>query len=87
MRAQMAARLMPSFCERSAPETPPVWAERKQPSRTDKLKLDRASLFGGVYYNRRSAERADDVLFPLFWNLRDLEHKTRTTIAGPLVST
>ena len=64
----------------------PVWAERKQPSRTDKLKLDRASLFGGVYYNRRSAERADDVLFQLFWNLRDLEHKTRTTIVGPLVN-
>jgi hypothetical protein len=64
----------------------PVWAERKQPSRTDKLKLDRASLFGGVYYNRRSAERADDVLFPLFWNLRDLERKTRTTIVGPLVN-
>jgi hypothetical protein len=64
----------------------PIWAERTQPSRTSKLKLDRASLFGGVYYNRRSAERADDVLFPLFWNLRDLEHKTRTTIAGPLVN-
>ncbi len=64
----------------------PVWAERTQPSRTDKLKLDRASLFGGLYYNRRSAEHADDVLFPLMWNLRDLEHKSRTTIVGPLVN-
>ncbi|HYP91291.1 MAG TPA: hypothetical protein VEQ59_24160, partial [Polyangiaceae bacterium] len=64
----------------------PVWAERTQPSRTDKLKLDRASLFAGVYYNRRSAERADDVLFPLVWNLRDLTHKSRTTVVGPLVN-
>ncbi len=64
----------------------PLWAERKQPSRNDKLKVDRASLYGPLYYNRRSAERADDVLFPLFWNLRDLEHKTRTTIVGPLVN-
>ncbi len=64
----------------------PVWAERKQPSRTDKLKLDRASLYGGLYYNRRSAERADDVLFPLVWNLRDLKQKSRTTIVGPLVN-
>jgi hypothetical protein len=64
----------------------PVWAERTQPSRTDKAKKDRASLFGGVYYNRRSAERADDVLFPLVWNLRDLQQKSRTTIVGPLVN-
>jgi hypothetical protein len=64
----------------------PAWAERKQPSRTDKLKLDRASLYGGLYYNRRSAERSDDVLFPLFWNLRDLERQSRTTIVGPLVN-
>jgi hypothetical protein len=64
----------------------PVWLERSQPSRTNKLKLDRASLFGGLYYNRRSAERSDDVLFPLFWNLRDHEQKSRTTIVGPLVN-
>ncbi len=64
----------------------PVWAERTQPSRTDKLKLDRASLYGGLYYNRRSAERADDVLFPFVWNLRDLQAKSRTTIVGPLVN-
>ena len=32
------------------------------------------------------AERSDDVLFPLFWNLRDLTHNSRTTIAGPLVN-
>jgi hypothetical protein len=64
----------------------PIWAERTQPSRTNRLKLDRASLFGGLYYNRRSAERADDVLFPLFWNLRDQSAGSRTTIVGPLVN-
>lgn len=64
----------------------PVWAERTMPSRTEPLELDRASLFGGVYYNRRSAERADDVLFPLFWNLRNLTHGSRTTVVGPLVN-
>jgi hypothetical protein len=64
----------------------PVWAERNQPSRTDPLKNDRASLYGGLYYNRRSAERSDDVLFPLFWNLIDERAKSRTTIVGPIVN-
>jgi hypothetical protein len=54
----------------------PIWAERKQPS-------DRASLYGLLYYNRRSPKRDADVLFPLFWNLR--EDRTRTTIVGPFV--
>ena len=35
----------------------PVWAERQMPSRTKPLETDRASLFAGLYYNRRSAER------------------------------
>ncbi|HEX5099588.1 MAG TPA: hypothetical protein VFV94_08820, partial [Polyangiaceae bacterium] len=64
----------------------PVWAERNQPSRTDPLKNDRASLYGPLYYNRRSAERSDDVLFPLFWNLIDERAKSRTTIVGPVVN-
>ncbi len=64
----------------------PVWAERKQPSVTDSSVVDRASLFGGLYYNRRSAERSDDVLFPLFWNLVDKRQNSRTTIVGPLVN-
>ncbi len=64
----------------------PVWAERTQPSRTQPKVEDRASLFGGLYYNRRSAERADDVLFPLFWNMRDLTDGSRTTVVGPLVN-
>ena len=59
---------------------PPFWFERVQPSLTDPTKPDRASLFG-LYYNRRSAEHSDDVLFPIFWNMRDPE--SRTTVVGP----
>jgi len=64
----------------------PVWAERKQPSVTDPNVVDRASLYGGLYYNRRSAERSEDVLFPLFWNLVDDRTKSRTTVVGPFVN-
>lgn len=64
----------------------PVWAERVQPSRSNPDVSDRASLFGGLYYNRRSAEHADDVLFPLFWNLRNPLEGSRTTIVGPFVN-
>lgn len=64
----------------------PVWAERTQPSLTNPNVLDRASLYGGLYYNRRSAERSDDVLFPLFWNMVDERAKSRTTVIGPLVN-
>ncbi len=56
------------------------------PSRTKPDVTDRASLFAGIYYNRRSAERADDILFPLVWNLNDRLTHTRTTIVGPLVN-
>src|SRR5690606_23044042 len=45
----------------------PLWMERTQPSLKDPSKLDRASIFGGVYYTRRSATRNDDILFPFFW--------------------
>jgi hypothetical protein len=62
----------------------PLWLERTQPSLTDPTKTDRASLFGGIYYNRRSAERSDDIVFPIFWNLAG--QKDRTTIFGPFVN-
>ena len=64
----------------------PVWAERKQPSLGDASVTDRASLYGGLYYNRRSADRSDDILFPLFWNMVDKRKKARTTIIGPIVN-
>lgn len=62
----------------------PLWLERTQPSLTDPTKTDRASLFGGVYYNRRSAEHSDDILFPVFWNLAG--PRDRTTVVGPFVN-
>jgi hypothetical protein len=64
----------------------PLWVERTKPSLTQPAVVDRASVFGGIYYQRRSAERADDVLFPLFWNWRDRQKASRTTILGPLVN-
>ena len=54
----------------------PVWMERKQPN-------DRASLFGMLYFNRRSTKHDADVLFPIFWNMRD--EGTRTTVVGPIL--
>jgi len=65
---------------------PPIWANRKQPSRTNAQVTDDASVYGMFYYRRRSAERADDVLFPLFWNLRDPTKGERTTVLGPFVN-
>ncbi|HVR20802.1 MAG TPA: hypothetical protein VMS65_13925 [Polyangiaceae bacterium] len=64
----------------------PVWAERKQPSLGDASVTDRASLYGGLYYNRRSADRSDDIFFPLFWNMVDERKKARTTVIGPIVN-
>jgi hypothetical protein len=65
---------------------PPLWANRKQPSYTNPKVTDDASLYGLLYYNRRSAERADDIFFPLFWNLRDIRAGERTTVVGPFVN-
>lgn len=65
---------------------PPVWANRTQPSRTDPKVVDDASIYGMFYYHRRSAEAADDVLFPLVWNLRNRTKSERTTVVGPFVN-
>lgn len=62
----------------------PLWFERTQPSVGHPKQTDRASLFGGFYYNRRSATHSDDVLFPLFWNFAGPDH--RTTVVGPFVN-
>ncbi len=62
----------------------PFWFERTQPSVGFPKQTDRASLFGGLYYNRRSATHADDILFPLFWNMSGPKH--RTTVVGPFVN-
>jgi hypothetical protein len=60
---------------------PPLWAEWK----TDpgKPTQDRTSLFGPFYFQRRSKAVDADVLFPLFWNLRN--DRTHTTIVGPFM--
>ena len=52
----------------------PLWLERDQPN-------DRASLFGPLYYQRRSTKHDADVLFPLVGKLRD--EQTRTLVVGP----
>lgn len=64
---------------------PPLWMQRTQPSRTNPQVPDVGNLYGMLYFNRRSAERADDIVFPLFYNLRDLQKQSRTTIVGPVV--
>jgi hypothetical protein len=55
---------------------PPLWLERKQGD-------DRASLFGLTYYNRRSPSFDADVVFPVFWHLRD--EQSYTTVVGPVM--
>lgn len=52
----------------------PLWAERTQPG-------DRASLYSPFYFNRRSKDHDADIVFPLFFRLRNFE--TTTTIVGP----
>src|SRR5215471_14265480 len=54
----------------------PLWVERKQDN-------DRASLFGLLYYNRRSPRVDADVLFPIFWNVRDDD--VHATVVGPFM--
>ncbi len=64
----------------------PVWGERTMPSKANPKIEDRASVYGGLYYNRRGAENADDVLFPAIWNLRNPLEGKRTTVVGPFVN-
>ncbi len=65
---------------------PPLWVERTQPSEGHPSVADRSTVYGMAYLRRRSARHADDVLFPLVWNLRDLERGERTTVVGPYVN-
>jgi len=44
---------------------------------------DRESLFGMIYYQRRSEKMTADVLFPFFWHVRD-EHSYLTAV-GPFI--
>jgi hypothetical protein len=72
--------LPPYFSERSGSyrfrTVFPVWAERTEPQ-------DRATSLLGLYYGRRSTEHDADVVFPLFWKLRDGE--THTIVVAPFM--
>jgi hypothetical protein len=61
----------------------PFWFERRQPDVAKPKEDDRSSLFGLLYFNRRSPSHDADVLFPLFWNFRD--YGTTTTVVGPFM--
>jgi len=59
---------------------PPLWMERRQ-----KVKggVDRSSLYGFSYFQRRSPKVDADIFFPLFWKMR--HGKTFTTVVGPVM--
>ena len=66
----------------------PIWVDRRKLDLDDPTKLDRASVYGGLYYRRRSSQHQHDVLFPAVWNIQDgtAEDRRRTTIVGPFVN-
>jgi len=68
----------------------PLWAERIKtlPSAEPNGPpvRDRASAYGGFYYNRRGPQNRDDILFPIFWNLENPMLGSRTTVVGPFVN-
>jgi hypothetical protein len=67
---------------------PPLWLEytRGLPSSHavpgEPTHEDRQSLFGLLYYQRRSQEHDADVLFPAFWRVRDGDN--HVLVVGPL---
>jgi hypothetical protein len=73
----------------------PLWAERVrtvpvpgadgEPGKP-RVEKDRASAYGGFYYNRRGPKNRDDILFPIFWNLEDPLAGSRSTVVGPFVN-
>jgi len=88
--APVARRVVPPYFSESRGEDRlrtvfPLWIERLKPSLTDAAAPDRATLYGGLYYRRRSVEHRHDVLFPVLWNLREAAGE-RTTIVGPFVN-
>jgi len=67
---------------------PPLWFEHTRglldPAHPELgQNPDREGVYGLFYYQRRSQKKSADVLFPLFWHLRD--DKDYLTIAGPFV--
>jgi hypothetical protein len=64
----------------------PLWSERTKPSETNPKVVDRASLYGPFYFNRRSAEHREDIFFPIVWDLEAPQKQARTTVVGPFVN-
>jgi hypothetical protein len=69
---------------------PPLYLEHTRglpdPSRSPSLaplKEDRESLFGLLYYQRRSEKMDADVVFPLAWRVRDRDN--HVFVLGPIV--
>ncbi len=66
---------------------PPLYLEHtrglaRQPVAGEPTEEDRESLFGLLYYQRRSPQVDADVLFPAAWHVRDGE--SHVTVIGPL---
>ena len=63
---------------------PPFYLEHtRHTSKTaDTSKEDRESLYGMLYYQRRSPKLKVDVLFPFFWRWHD-DHENDVTVIGP----
>jgi hypothetical protein len=65
---------------------PPLWLEHTRglptPAHPASTAVDRQSLVMGFFYDRRSPETDADVLFPVFWHVRD--GASHLTVLGPL---
>jgi hypothetical protein len=66
----------------------PLWLEhtRGLPTEADSgepVGEDRESLFGGLYYQRRSSHWSKDVLFPVVWNVVNKDTGSKTFVLGP----
>jgi hypothetical protein len=60
---------------------PPLYLDHSRQTGTPEE--DRQSLYGMLYYRRRSPKVDADVVFPIAWRVRD--HDATTTVVGPFV--
>lgn len=89
-RGDYRFRFLPPFYlehKRGVPDTAPARTDlpRSAPLPAENGPItgeDKESLFGLLYYRRRSPNHDRDVLFPLAWHVRD--NDSRTFILGPL---
>jgi len=69
---------------------PPLWLEHTRglagrAASGEPTSLDRESLFGLLYYQRRSAALDVDLFFPAVWNVSNKVTGSHTLVLGPLV--